>query len=126
MKKILLADDDRILRDYVANGIPDGVEDEVDIAKTALEAIEMIRNNDYDRAIIDLRFEDESLDGFDILRIAEEEGVPERIIFTSVSSQMNLSKVGATAAFRKPLSIKKILKFVLTDDYEILREGEFF
>lgn len=125
--RILVADDDGILRDYIASAIPTDFKDNIDIVGSVDEAIEKIKKNIYDKAIIDLRFDNDSdKDGFDILRCAKEYNVKERIIFTSVSNQMDLLRVGATAAFRKPLSIKKIVQFILTNDYEILKEGELF
>lgn len=128
MTKILFADDDDLLREYVANFLDKNNNNEniVDMASTASQAIEMIKKNSYDKAVIDLRFNNESIDGFKILKVAKEKGIKERIVFTSVSHQMDLVEAGATAGFRKPLSMKKIAKFLLTNDYELLKEGEIF
>lgn len=124
--RILLADDDRLLREYIENAVPESFGGQLDMAATAAEAIGMIRQNQYDKAVIDLYFDGEELSGFDILKEAVEREIQERIVFTSVSNQMDLLKAGATAAFRKPLSVKKIAQFLLTSDYDLLREGELF
>lgn len=128
MAKILFADDDDLLREYVAGFLEKNVNNEniVDMAPTAAKAIDMIKKNDYDKVVIDLRFNNESIDGFNILEVAKQKGINERIIFTSVSHQMDLVSAGATAGFRKPLSVKKIAKFLLTNDYELLKDGEIF
>jgi len=126
MRKILLADDDKSLLEYILNFISKDDRDNVDLAETAEKAIEMIRKNKYDKAVIDLNFIGEDLTGFDILEEAKIKCIPERIVFTSVSNQMNLFDSGATAAFRKPLSSKKIANFLITDDYDLLKEDEIF
>jgi len=127
MQKILLADDDKIIIDFIKNSVPKDFPGQIDLAETALEAIDLINKNRYDKAIIDLHFEGEDLTGFDILKVAEKKRIQERIIFTSISNQMeDLIGAGATAAFRKPLSALKIAKFLLTNDYDLLREGEIF
>jgi len=124
--RILFADDDAILRDYIRSAISEDCIHKVDVASTVDESIKLIEKNKYDKIVVDLRFENEKLNGFDIVQKALEQEVKERIIFTSVSNQMDVLGKGATAAFRKPLSIKKIAQFLLTSDYEILKEGEVF
>jgi len=126
MKKILFADDDKNLREYVSTYIPEDKKSFIDIADTASAAINMVKNNKYDKVVLDIRFNGETLTGLDVLKEAVEQKVPERIIFTSVSNRMDLYALGATAAFRKPLSIKKIAKFLIEDNYELLEEGSFF
>jgi len=123
---ILFADDDKVLRDYIESSIPSDFNDILDIVGTAKEVIELIKNNNYDKAVIDLMFEGEPMNGFDIIKCAEENGVQERIIFTSVSNQIDVKSIGATAAFRKPLSMNNIAKFLFTNDYDLLKDGDFF
>lgn len=64
---------------------------EVDMASDGYEGLEKIRNNQFDIVYLDLNLNDENMDGFDVIRNMQEEGLinngkPKLIAITAYAS----------------------------------------
>lgn len=113
-KKILIVDDD----DHVVklfSILLENSKNSVFYSNRPEDAIEMIGKQNFDRVIVDYRFDNSEMTGSNILEIAEKNGIEERILITSVSPLTNLKGTHAVLGVRKPLTRRVLLEICQTD-----------
>lgn len=117
MKKILIVDDDPLVLSTFQHSFNDEELKSIDFASTGDEAVNLLRKNKYDKVICDLRLNG-NFDGFQVLRVAREQGVKVRVLLTAVSSPIEVGGTSATYAFRKPCDSQCVRNWVLTDVFD--------
>lgn len=112
MKRILLAEDEEILRMLLC----DTLEDDYDVteAENGLEAIQQIRENSFDLLMIDYMMP--FYTGIEVIQTARAAGISTPIIMLTAKTQEYDRQValdaGANYFVAKPFSPMELLKFV--------------
>ena len=79
----------------------------IDFADSANKAIKLLDVNKYETVITELFFVKENISAKDILKKAKDKDVPNRVILTSNSKNVNYLECFATFLTRKPITKKK-------------------
>lgn len=112
MKKILVADDEDILRILIADTLEDDFE--IEEAEDGKEALEKIRENDYDLIILDYMMP--YLTGLEVLEQVRKEGNDTRVLMLTAKAQdadrEQAIQKGADFFMSKPFSPMDLLGLV--------------
>jgi CheY-like chemotaxis protein len=111
-RSILVADDEKIMRDSLKDWLQDGYN--VTTAETGEEAIELIKKHDFDVLILDVRLTGKS--GVEVLKeVKEIKPQIKSIIITaypSVELAVEAMKAGATDYIVKPFSLDQLERLI--------------
>jgi len=122
MTKLLIADDDTFVLKTIEFSLTEEEIECVDFCESPEQAMELLAKNDYTRVISDWRFVNSELNGLDVLKLAKEKNIEERILMTSVSKIHGLENSDELCGIRKPISKNKVHK-ICFDEYESLRSA---
>lgn len=125
MQRVLIVDDEEVVRDVLCRMVKALGTEEVDTASDGLEGLEKIRNSSYDIVFTDLRMP--KLSGFELMREARtiSPTVP-FVVVTAVShldAAINALRDGASDFITKPFKFDDIKKVVerVTREYRLLK-----
>lgn len=130
MAKILIIDDEKSIR-YTLRDILEYEKYEVDEAQDGLEGYEMIKNNQYDVALCDIKMP--KMDGIEVLEKVSELGKDIQFIMISahgtIKTAVEATKKGAFDFIQKPPDLNRLLlcvrnaldKFSLVNETKVLR-----
>jgi DNA-binding NtrC family response regulator len=108
--RILVADDEEIMRD-VLSALLTSESYDVDLAESGSQALEMIREKDYEVLLLDLMMPD--MDGLQVLEeLKKEENGPAAIVltaFASIERAVTATKLGANYFVAKPFKNDELL-----------------
>ena len=111
-RSVLIVDDEKIIRDSLKDWLQDGYN--VTTAETGEEAIELVKNHDFDVMFLDVRLTGKS--GLEVLKeIKEIKPQIKSIIITaypSVELAVEAMKAGATDYIVKPFSPDQLEKLI--------------
>jgi DNA-binding NtrC family response regulator len=111
-KSVLIVDDEKIMRESLRDWLKDGYN--VTTAETGEEAIELIKNHDFDALVLDVRLTGKS--GIDVLKeVKQIKPQINSIIMTaypSVELAVEAMKAGAAEYIVKPFSPDKLEKLI--------------
>ncbi|HAM52153.1 MAG TPA: hypothetical protein DCP92_16230 [Nitrospiraceae bacterium] len=131
---ILIVDDDPVVRDVLLDILSDIGSYKTDVAVDGLDAVEMLKNNDYDIVFTDLTMP--RLTGMDLLRETKRINptLPVVVItgFTTIDNAITAMKEGARDFITKPFKVDKVIstaqriigekkllgKFAVKENYE--------
>lgn len=113
-KKILIADDDAGVVKLFSI-LLEGINVDASYCRKPEEAIKLLKEHKFDRVIADYRFLNSSMSGSSILQKAEELGISDRILVTSVSKVENLKGTHAVIGVRKPITSRILLAICQND-----------
>lgn len=112
-EKILVADDEEIMRDVLTD-LLSSESYSVDLAQNGLEVLEMIREKDYGVVLLDLMMPE--MDGFRVLQeLQKTDGSPVTIVLTafgSIDKAVRATKLGAFNFITKPFKNDELLLVV--------------
>ncbi len=107
-KTVLVVDDEQVIRSFLSEVL--GEEFDVTLASDGDEAIELIRHNDFDFVITDLKMP--RVPGEEVVKFARERTPPPKVIvisgFSSLYTVSRTVKDGACAFLSKPFNIKEL------------------
>jgi DNA-binding NtrC family response regulator len=111
-KSVLIVDDEKIMRESLRDWLKDGYD--VTTAETGEEAIELIKNHDFDALVLDVRLTGKS--GIEVLKeIKQIKPQINSIIMTaypSVELAVEAMKAGAAEYIVKPFSPNQLEKLI--------------
>ncbi len=111
-RSVLIVDDEKIMRESLRDWLKDGYE--VTTAETGEEAIELVKNHDFDAFVLDVRLTGKS--GIDVLKeVKQIKPQINSIIMTaypSVELAVEAMKAGATEYIVKPFSPNQLEKLI--------------
>lgn len=110
--KILLVEDDNDLREILEENLQE-LGCECVAAKDGLEALDLLRNNDYTSIISDIRMP--NMDGMDMLKTMRNEGINTPVIFITGYSEYSeemIDSAGGVTVIHKPFSFEQITEIV--------------
>lgn len=115
MKKILIADDEEVLRMLIADTLEDLEDVQIDIAKDGRSALEKLTASDYDLLLLDYMMPE--LSGMEVLERlpAEKKERMSIIMLTAKAQDSDRDKAlaaGATSFIPKPFSPMELLQAV--------------
>lgn len=112
MKKILVADDEDILRILIADTLEDDFE--IEEAEDGREALEKIRKNEYDLIILDYMMP--YLTGLEVLEQVRNDKIDTQVLMLTAKAQdadrENAMRKGANHFMSKPFSPMELLELV--------------
>ncbi|TAE08876.1 MAG: sigma-54-dependent Fis family transcriptional regulator [Bacteroidetes bacterium] len=110
MPKILIVDDEKSIR-YTLRDILEFEKYEVEEAQDGLEGYEMVKNNDYDLVLCDIKMP--KMDGMEVLEKAMELGKDTQFIMISahgtIKTAVEATKKGAFDFIQKPPDLNRLL-----------------
>jgi DNA-binding NtrC family response regulator len=110
MPKILIVDDEKSIR-YTLRDILEFEKYEVEEAQDGLEGFEMVKNNDYDLVLCDIKMP--KMDGMEVLEKAMELGKDTQFIMISahgtIKTAVEATKKGAFDFIQKPPDLNRLL-----------------
>lgn len=111
---LIICDDSNMARKQLLRVLPDGWQERVTLATNGREGIEAIRAGVGELIFLDLTMPE--LDGYDVLRLMQEEGLPGKVIVISADVQpearVRVFALGAVDFIKKPV-IADVLNDVL-------------
>ncbi len=122
MSKVMIAEDDLLMADMLANVLVDGGHEVCGIARTVEEAIALNRQHSPDFAILDIRLAHGEL-GTDIAARLTSPGRPGILYATGNADHVSLSKADGEAFLRKPYRSSDVIQ-ALKIVQEMVRNGE--
>ena len=106
-KKVLIIDDEELVLELFKGFFSEEELSKIDFCERGDEAVEQLKNNRYERVIVDYNCYDHS-DHDSCMLSAKNSGVDNRIMITSISDKKKLSKNLATFGIRKPITSSKM------------------
>jgi DNA-binding response OmpR family regulator len=106
-KKVLIIDDEELVLELFKSFFSEEELSKIDFCYKGDEAAEQLKENSYERVIIDYNCCDSSAHDSCMLN-AKNNGVDDRIMITSISDKKKLSKNLATVGIRKPITSSKM------------------
>jgi DNA-binding NtrC family response regulator len=123
--RVLVADDEAIMREVLSD-LLSSESYQVDLAENGSQALEMIRENDYGVALLDLKMPD--MDGLQVLEeIKKMESGPKALIltaFASIDTAIKATKLGAYHYIEKPFKNDILLLTVKNAMMQFLQDKE--
>lgn len=117
-RRVLIVDDEQDVRDTLFDLLGDC---KLDMASSYEEAKEMLKYNSYDVAILDIM----GVDGFELLKLANERKVPAIMLTAHALSEENLLKSAKEgAAYYAPKEELINIKSIVADVIEAIDQGK--